>query len=691
MNSSKDNNTKSALTPQAMSTPVLPSTGQKRHTHSASADESPSKRIRTHAEDKPHSSPKRKLVPVISRAQTSPQHQLLKELSDAAIGPGRDKALSNEVNENVLPNSSRSEDMELPSSCMMDQGDEDGLFSALDSMDSHALTEDHLFDSAGLETEDEKEDVIQDEDDVLDDLPKMDNSQIPKLPEKASNDEVAGEQKGIEDGDDTFELNTDGLPKIDDPQIRKLPEKTSNDRVTRDLEGVEDANAAFELDGDGLPKMDKPQIPKLPEQTYSVEAGGGEQVEKTRDMVPDLNEDRRKCADLEALIPGISSYRSSRSPMEPQMETAESSGVAHAAAHPPQTSHAQDSHGVHQLVTQDEQVDQFIVETGATLEEETEQAANIPLNAEAVISSTSPATQNNHEPDLQIIDPNISTLPRYFKPQGFKYTDQSRRPATPPIPSLPTSSDQPETASSVRAYNVNKTAASTAVLRAQELNGGLSGPVAGRDHCQILNNYQAFYQKVIHLVPELPNWKAFPWSRRYWIAVLYSHKKPRAIARARDFMWMKGELHKKRAQTPLFFLSPPLFSFLTNTPPTGNKYTTISTIWHSYALRTLEEDFALTCRGEVLDMKDQAGELDWFNQKFVVLRAISTSNSSTSTSTSTEKSRMRSRMPPGLVAGIGIVPPLEGEVVVIDGEDGEGEGGGKGGKDKKMKEVLVID
>lgn len=92
----------------------------------------------------------------------------------------------------------------------------------------------------------------------------------------------------------------------------------------------------------------------------------------------------------------------------------------------------------------------------------------------------------------------------------------------------------------------------------------------------------------------------------------------------------------------------------------------------------MEEDFALTCRGEILDMKDQAGELDWFNQKFVVLRAISTS------------SRMLSRMPPGLVAGIGIVPPLEGEVVVIDGEDGEGEGG-KGGKDRKMKEVVVID
>lgn len=105
----------------------------------------------------------------------------------------------------------------------------------------------------------------------------------------------------------------------------------------------------------------------------------------------------------------------------------------------------------------------------------------------------------------------------------------------------------------------------------------------------------------------------------------------------------------------------------------------------------MEEDFALTCRGEILDMKDQAGELDWFNQKFVVLRAISTSTSSTSTSTSTEKSRMRSRMPPGLVAGIGIVPPMEGEVVVIDGEDGEGEGEGEGGKDRKMKEVVVID
>lgn len=70
----------------------------------------------------------------------------------------------------------------------------------------------------------------------------------------------------------------------------------------------------------------------------------------------------------------------------------------------------------------------------------------------------------------------------------------------------------------------------------------------------------------------------------------------------------------------------------------------------------MEEDFVLTCRGELTDMKDQVAELDWFNQKFVVLRAV-------------KKESSDFRKIRGLAQDVGVVPefaPVEpGEVIEI--------------------------
>lgn len=73
----------------------------------------------------------------------------------------------------------------------------------------------------------------------------------------------------------------------------------------------------------------------------------------------------------------------------------------------------------------------------------------------------------------------------------------------------------------------------------------------------------------------------------------------------------------------------------------------------------MEEDFVLTCRGELTDTTDQVAELDWFNQKFVVLRAIKTGT------------RDFEKIP-GLTKNVGVVPehaPAEaGEVIEILGD-----------------------
>lgn len=88
----------------------------------------------------------------------------------------------------------------------------------------------------------------------------------------------------------------------------------------------------------------------------------------------------------------------------------------------------------------------------------------------------------------------------------------------------------------------------------------------------------------------------------------------------------------------------------------GNRFSTISTMWHSYQTRTMcdPEDFVLVNRGEVLDMQVLAEELDWFGDRLVVLKAMRMGE--------VEGERRRS----GVLNGVGVVPERRGEVIELD-------------------------
>ncbi|KAK3656454.1 hypothetical protein LTR22_009727 [Elasticomyces elasticus] len=54
----------------------------------------------------------------------------------------------------------------------------------------------------------------------------------------------------------------------------------------------------------------------------------------------------------------------------------------------------------------------------------------------------------------------------------------------------------------------------------------------------------------------------------------------------------------------------------------ANRFTTIATIWHTHATTTLSNGFVLLLGHERVDFKDCLGELDYFHDKFVCLRAV---------------------------------------------------------------------
>ncbi|KAK3614010.1 hypothetical protein LTR56_027535 [Elasticomyces elasticus] len=54
----------------------------------------------------------------------------------------------------------------------------------------------------------------------------------------------------------------------------------------------------------------------------------------------------------------------------------------------------------------------------------------------------------------------------------------------------------------------------------------------------------------------------------------------------------------------------------------GNRLTTIATIWHTHATATLSNNFVLLLGHELVKFKDVCEELDYFNDKFVCLRAV---------------------------------------------------------------------
>ncbi|PIA95622.1 hypothetical protein CB0940_10754 [Cercospora beticola] len=347
--------------------------------------------------------------------------------------------------------------------------------------------------------------------------------------------------------------------------------------------------------------------------------------------------------DLDAFIAEANGKRPYAKPLEDEpMSEAAVEDLA-SASQPQAPTHIEEENGVHKLVGQDGQIDAFIVKIGATPECDPQPHA-LPGSGELAHehqehqqgytagSELLNLNSLNDQPDLEIVACNDSALAQSYEAQGYTYQDPSKRIATPPpptpaAPAASTSNSQGQILlPDGSTYNVSKTNASTAVLRTAELAriAGTDGPVIPRDFSKSFEAYHAFHVRALACRPEIPIPLA---SHRYWIAILYPTKKPRNAKSDKDFMWMKG-----------------------------NRFSTVCTIWHNFSLRTMEEDFVLTCRGEVLDMKDQVQELDWFDNKFVVMRAVKTGM----------LEKMTNGKPKGLFGEIGVIPEKKIEVVELE-------------------------
>jgi hypothetical protein len=148
-------------------------------------------------------------------------------------------------------------------------------------------------------------------------------------------------------------------------------------------------------------------------------------------------------------------------------------------------------------------------------------------------------------------------------------------------------------------------------------------PDVCRDIATDLVRHEKVHHRVQLLIPRLPNYENFDWTRRYWIAVLIEGKKIRNTTTEKDFVWMKG-----------------------------NRVTTVATVFHSYALAVMAdpEDLALVLGSEGVEMTDQMEELDYFNDRLVVFRAVRVEGNE-------EEAEGRSLVP-------GVVP--ESELITLD-------------------------
>ena len=103
-----------------------------------------------------------------------------------------------------------------------------------------------------------------------------------------------------------------------------------------------------------------------------------------------------------------------------------------------------------------------------------------------------------------------------------------------------------------------------------------------------LSNLHKFHLKAKYHIPRLP---LAP--HRYWIGVLILDVSLKAISRENQFIWMKG-----------------------------NRVTTVKTVWHTYQNTTATEEFVLLLGTEKVEMTDKMCELDYFNEKKIMFRAV---------------------------------------------------------------------
>ncbi|PPJ60064.1 hypothetical protein CBER1_07556 [Cercospora berteroae] len=436
-------------------------------------------------------------------------------------------------------------------------------------------------------------------------------------------------QEGIDDGGIEARFNEDDVLDLTQSRPLERPEMDTSGIALHDQTAYAQKLDEFDQEQE----TNEPELAKFITETQNQTSHPPATDEANQEM--DTDE-----PDLDAFIAEANGTRPYAKPLEdePMSEAAVEDFAS--ASQPQAPTHIEEENGVHKLVGQDGQIDAFIVKIRATPEsdpqphtlsdsrdlahEHQQHQHGYTAGSESLNFSS-----QSDQPDLEIVGCNDSALAQSYEAQGYTYRSPSKRIATPPPP---TAAAPPVTTSNSQGqillpdgstYNVSKTNASTSVLRTAELAkiAGTDGPVIPRDFSKSFEHYHTFHMRALSCLPEIPI--PLP-SHRYWIAILYPTKKPKNAKSDKDFMWMKG-----------------------------NRFSTVCTIWHNFSLRTMEEDFVLTCRGEVLDMKDQVQELDWFNNKFVVMRAV-------------KKQMLESIKGKGLFGEIGIVPEKEIEVVELD-------------------------
>lgn len=159
---------------------------------------------------------------------------------------------------------------------------------------------------------------------------------------------------------------------------------------------------------------------------------------------------------------------------------------------------------------------------------------------------------------------------------------------------------------------------STTLSTGVELPTGPVPPNPDKDLCKNLIEFEKFKNRAVDLIPCLPLAE-----KRYWIGVLHENVRTKTVKNETDFLWMKG-----------------------------NRLTTVSTVWYTYSTTTASEGFVLLLGHQRPGFNDRMEELDYFNEKKIIFRAMN------------EKSAFAK----GKEMCEGVIPPeiVQSEVIELD-------------------------
>lgn len=152
-------------------------------------------------------------------------------------------------------------------------------------------------------------------------------------------------------------------------------------------------------------------------------------------------------------------------------------------------------------------------------------------------------------------------------------------------------------------------------------------PDPHRDRSWALRRLERFHHRAKEFIPQLPLGQ-----HRVWIGVLRPERNTENFKGEKDFVWFKG-----------------------------NRLTTVETIWQLYQQSTATESFVLLLGYEKVDFKDLMEELDYFNDRKVILRAVGEKHPDAKGKELTEGIRKMDAEP--------VKTKVQSEVITLDDED----------------------